>query len=132
MYNFNHSIKLPITPWLRDSAGFWYPVVFDFEKNFLDKTIRNAMLKQIRTWWWLTIVLAIIYVCFIFYGRYLMQNRTRYEARKALISWNIILAFLSIVGTIRCLPGVFYIFKNESLEKTLCDRNFSESIIEIW
>ncbi len=131
MHTFFNSLKLPFKLWLHDTNGIWHPLVFNIEQVFEDSTTRDAWMKLIKTWWWLTFVIAILYVCSIFYGQHLMQNRTRYEVSRVLIWWNIILALFSIAGMIRFLPIVFYIFKTEGVE-TLCNYHFKQPIIDFW
>jgi hypothetical protein len=129
---FFNSLRLPFKLWLRDTNGFWHPLMFNIEQVFQDPTTRDAWMKLIRTWWWLIFVIAILYMCLIFYGQHLMQNRPRYEVSRALIWWNIILASFSIAGTIRSVPLVLYIFKEEGIEKMLCNQNFKHTIIDFW
>jgi len=125
-------VQLPVTPWLCEPNGFWNPLVFDFETIMFDRVYADAIFDWIQKWWWMSIVLSIIYICLIYYGRWLMDSRKRFEVRILLILWNISLALFSIFGAIRCVPSIFYSLKNESLYKSICDQSTIYGVTGFW
>jgi len=71
--------------------------------------------------WTLSIAITAIYLGFIFIGQLLMRNRTPYDLRKLLTSWNVLLALFSIAATMRTLPELIRILlQNHGFHHSAC------------
>jgi elongation of very long chain fatty acids protein 6 len=124
--------QFEITPWVLDPIGISHPLVFNFEKKCFDKTYAHNIYDWMNKWWWLSIVYAMIYVVFIYYGRSLMNNRERFELRLPLLLWNISLSLFSIFGMIRCVPEMIYGLSHQGLQYTICDNNNIYGVTGFW
>jgi elongation of very long chain fatty acids protein 6 len=127
-----NTTQLHIKPWVRDSNGLSHPFVFDFELKFFDKTYAHNIYAWMNKWWWLSIVYSIIYVILIYYGRFLMESRERFEIRTPLILWNSGLAIFSMLGMVRCFPEMIFSLNKEGLQYTICDRSHIYGITGYW
>ncbi|UJR22918.1 hypothetical protein I4U23_025946 [Adineta vaga] len=123
---------LRLRPWVKDIDGLYHPMVFDFEQSFADKSFANSIGAWMNRWWWLSIVIAIVYIGLTFYGQMWMKTRERFELRRSLILWNIFLALFSIFGMIRCVPEMIYNLNKEGLEYTICNRDNIYGITGFW
>jgi len=77
--------------------NYSYELVFNFEKEFDTHYYVNWMSR----YHWVANIFIVAYLIFIHGMRKYMENRPRYELRKALVVWNIFLAVFSIGGAIR-------------------------------
>lgn len=83
-------------------------------------------------YWTYSFVYSAIYIVFVFAGKKYMENRPRYNLRKAMIVWSSSLAVFSITGTIRTLPELYMCLKYRGLEYSICDQTFASGVSGYW
>ena len=89
---------------------------FHFEKEFEHLDYRRWMVEH----WTVCFYYVAAYMLIVFGGQQFMQNRPRFELRKALVTWNVILSVFSIIGTLRTLPEMIYVLRNFGLYHSVC------------
>ncbi|KAL3282825.1 hypothetical protein HHI36_005988 [Cryptolaemus montrouzieri] len=99
-----------------------YSHMFKFETEFIHQKSRTWMIDN----WKNGFYYIGIYMVLIFGGQYIMQNRPRFELRRALIIWNTALATFSIIGACRTLPEFLHIITNHGLYHSVCVPSFIE------
>jgi len=117
--NQNNSLIVPITDF-----------EWDFEKRFFDNF---NFLKESTKSLLPPLVSAVIYLIVVFGGKAYMDRRPRFEVRNILFLWSFLLAIFSIVGTIRVLFVVYYIYKHHGLYNLVCSNsNYTAPIVRFW
>lgn len=99
-----------------------YSYVFEFEEEFNHLDKKDWMLKN----WKLCFYYVGIYMVLIFGGQNYMHNRPRFELRKTLALWNLLLALFSIVGTCRTLPELVYAIREHGFQYSVCNPSYIE------
>lgn len=96
---------------------------FDFLRTF----------HNVKTYWWISIVLSVFYLAIIFSGQVYMKNRPAFELRRLLYSWNIFLALFSIVGAVKCTPALVEIIIERGYIGSVCftDGHLNQQI-SLW
>jgi hypothetical protein len=81
-----------------------------------------------------SIYASAIYVLTIFGGKMIMTDKKRYELRRPLVLWNLMLAVFSIAGASRMLPLLLQQITNYGFTHTVCDRTVLDNnyIIAFW
>lgn len=109
-----------------------YSREFGFERIFESRPQVESINKWMRANWKLSIWIAVIYLTLILVGRKFMESRPKYELRKPLIFWNILLATFSIAGTIRVWPEFLHAVFNRGIVYSVCDISYAYSITGFW
>ncbi len=109
-----------------------YSYIFGFEQVFEKHENVNGWKEWMKLNWKYSIHIGILYIILVFLGRFLMQNRTKYELRKPLVIWNIILALFSIIGTIRVVPDFVRALANEGVVYSICKNDFAYGVTGFW
>lgn len=62
---------------------------------------------------------------FVVYGiQHYMKDRPRFQAKKAIFCWNILLSAFSVLAFIRLLPETIYTLRTFGYEYSICDSEF--------
>ncbi|XP_063220456.1 very long chain fatty acid elongase 6 [Bacillus rossius redtenbacheri] len=99
-----------------------YSYVFNFEEQFNHKETREWMIK----YWTTGFLFCGFYVLFIFGMQYYMKNRPRFQLRRILVLWNVMLAAFSLMGANRTAPEFFHVLKNNGFYYSVCVPSFIE------
>lgn len=87
-----------------------YMRILPFERSF--------SLVEWKAWfhsnWSLAIYFSLIYILAVFSIQFSMKHVKAFSLRRPLLFWNLFLAGFSIVGTIRTVPELLYIFQTKS------------------
>ncbi|CAL4144704.1 unnamed protein product [Meganyctiphanes norvegica] len=98
------------------ATNFTYGYTFDFENQFDPRRATGWW----RHYWWTGLIFIAAYVFFIHYGQRVMRDRPRYELRKVLVVWNIILAIFSTMGALRMTPEMIHMLQNFGFSFSVC------------
>ena len=102
---------------------------FEFEKNLVDFTKAHKWLEQN---WTCSIKATVAYLLIIYGTRRLMRNREKFDLRRALALWNLILAVFSVVGAMRMWPVIYEIYQKHGFKGAVCYRYYKSPIIHFW
>ncbi|XP_054163847.1 elongation of very long chain fatty acids protein 6-like [Oppia nitens] len=107
-----------------------YSYISEFEKNFDYKLTTKWMHEN----WITSLYLINIYIIVIFSGKQLMKNRDPFKLRLPLVVWNLFLAIFSITGTLRLLPEIVYILREQGLVESVCNNGYITrvSVSSFW
>jgi len=102
---------------------------YEFEES-LDYTAIHIWFQDN---WWISVVIAAVYVCLVFGGQAYMKNRERYTLQKALIVWNICIAIFSIIGTVRVWQVWLEMGWRHGIKGTICRSEYYTSpVSNFW
>lgn len=99
-----------------------------FERDF-NHVISSQYMNKI---WKSSFGFSAMYVILVLVGKYVMQNRQRYDLRFPLIGWSAGLAIFSIIGTIRTLPELYSILTREGLKSSVCEQELFRGVSGFW
>jgi len=99
---------------LPSEASQFYP--FEWETKF---EARETTL-WIRKYWWLSYVVAALYLIGLWLLPHHMKEKEPYDLHRLLVIWNFILAAFSFIGMMRTAPHLFLMIKTFGFEYTLC------------
>jgi len=105
------------------TEGF-YPMVFEFEKNF-DQDWARLWVQA--NWVPLCSLAGFVYLLLIYLGRAWMTSRPAFNLRSSLAAWSFGLALFSILGFLRTAPELFHILSSKGLRGSVCDPAFLET-----
>ena len=80
----------------------------------------NGAIKWLSDIWHIPVAAICIYLVFIYVGRKWMANREPYNLKRPLFLWNVLLAVLSILGTINSLPSLVKTLLKNGIPYTTC------------
>ncbi|CAL4082294.1 unnamed protein product, partial [Meganyctiphanes norvegica] len=100
-------------PW---ASNFTYGFTFDFEHNFDPRRVTGRWKNN----WWTGFIWVAAYLFIIHYGKHVMRDRPRYELRRILAVWNIVLATFSTMGALRMTPELIYLLQNFGFSFSVC------------
>lgn len=103
-------------------------ICFDFEQKIDEPTFSQWMSKN----WQLCLWSSAIYVVLIFGGKYLMQERQRFDLRPALALWSGLLGIFSLFGAARTIPELIYVLKHHGLEFSICSASYFSGPTGFW
>lgn len=103
-------------------------VCFDFEEKIDEKSFSQWMSKN----WHLCLWSSAVYVVLIFGGKYLMQERPRFDLRPALALWSGLLGIFSFFGAVRTLPELMYVLKKHGFEFSICSPSYFNGPTGFW
>jgi len=103
-------------------------ICFNFEDKINENTFSQWMAKN----WHLCLWSSAVYVVLIFGGKYLMQERQRFDLRPALALWSGLLGIFSLFGVTRTLPELIYVLKNHGLESSICSASYFNGPTGFW
>ncbi len=108
-------------------------ILYNLEKQFESRTyVDQTWKKWMQQNWKQSITIGFVYIVLVFFGRYLMKNRTKFELRPALIVWNLILATFSILGSIRVIPSFFHVLNDKGVVYSVCDTEYAYGQTGFW
>ena len=113
-------------------SGVNYTYVFYYERKYFDPAYVDTKRQWMSENWYLSLVYAFLYVVLIFIGQKYMKTREKFDLRKPLIAWNLILAIFSAIGTIRVWPEFIHSVKNLGVEHSVCSRSFTHGVTGCW
>lgn len=113
-------------------SGYNYTFTLYPERKCFNMQYRLSIIEWFRQTWLNSFFYAFIYILTVFFGRYWMKNREKYDLRRALIAWNVSLAVFSIMGTIRVWPEFIYVLRNHGVIYSLCSNEFSYGVVGCW
>lgn len=92
-----------------------YPLAFE------DAFTTEGTFEWYRENWTITGWISLVYVIVIFGIQRYMRDRPRYELRKLLVTWNILLAVFSGFAMVRLVPELFYVWYHLGWKGTFCN-----------
>lgn len=116
----------------RAKSGMNYSFVFAYEKKFFDPEFLGEYFHWGQNYWYICLVYALIYVIAIHAGQHYMKDRTRFDMRKGLAAWNIVLALFSTMGSIRLLPEFLYTLKTHGFVHSFCVQDYAHGVSGCW
>ncbi|ODN04553.1 putative fatty acid elongation protein 3 [Orchesella cincta] len=94
-----------------------YLTLFEFEKFENHEEWRQWMFTN----WHYSVYASVIYVALVFYGQWLMKDKSPMKLRKVLTLWNITLALFSAMGFFRSAPELFVsAIQPDGLHRSVC------------
>jgi elongation of very long chain fatty acids protein 6 len=102
-----------------------YGEVFEFEYLFESKTYVDSWGTFMQEYWILSVLTSILYVMLIFSGKIYMKNRPKFDLRKPLIAWNMLLGLFSIFGAVRTWPELIHVLSTHGFVNSVCDNNYA-------
>ena len=116
-----------------DANGVLHPWVFEFELAFFDQEKFFWVERFMYDWWWLSIPYALLYIIAIFIGQSWMGKRSeKFELRKSLVAWNVILTVFSFWGACRCVPEFIYSLIHQGFLYSICNPSYKLGITGLW
>lgn len=109
-----------------------YSSEFGFERLFESREYVDSISHYMKDKWKLSFVFAGVYLLFVVVGRWFMSTRQKFEIRKPLIAWNILLAVFSIIGSIRVWPEFLHAVFDRGIVYSVCDASYAYSITGFW
>merc|ERR1719317_75828 len=75
-----------------------------------------------------------MYVLAVFVGQKYMENKTKFELRKPMMIWSLLLAMFSIMGCVRLLTIFAHLYNSEGVRGVVCTPSFQirGPIIRFW
>jgi len=103
--------------------AFWFEKAVDY--NRVHKwTVNN---------WQISIYLSIVYLILVFVGQKFMKTRERFDLRRPLIIWNMLLAIFSFRGTVRVWQAMYSIYSIHGFKGTVCATEyFVNPVTNFW
>lgn len=120
----------PINTQLNNNETYQY--TFSYESLFDDKQYADSWAQWMTDNWHMSIAFALLYMLLVFTGKRYMQDRPKFELRRFLIVWNIILAVFSIIGTIRVWPDFIRTLAKHGVVHSVCDNSYAYGITGFW
>uniref|UniRef100_A0AC35U181 Elongation of very long chain fatty acids protein n=1 Tax=Rhabditophanes sp. KR3021 TaxID=114890 RepID=A0AC35U181_9BILA len=102
--------------------------VLPFEKGLDPITISY----YIKTYWSVTIPLAVLYLIGIFSLKAWMRKREAMPLKSISTKWNGLLALFSILGLIRTTEEFFFTVKDQGLTASICNPFTNDSVSAYW
>jgi len=93
-----------------------YSITFPFETTFNTQFYVNWMTVN----HWVCNIFIAAYLLFIWGMTNYMKNRQKFDLRRLLVVWNIILAVFSIGGALRTLPEMVFLLSNHGFNFCVC------------
>jgi elongation of very long chain fatty acids protein 6 len=90
-----------------DITPFNYDFHLPMEKPFYSIDYVHSMRDWVKSNLYNFYMISGAYILLVLIGREYMKNKPKFELRLPLIVWNAFISVFSIIGTIRCLPGLF-------------------------
>jgi hypothetical protein len=116
----------------QSKSGINYSFLFSYEKKFFNPDYVISKKVWMNQNWTLSILYAAIYIVAIFLGQLYMKSREKYDLRRCLIAWNLVLALFSIAGSVRLWPEFFMALKNQGVEHTICSVDYTHGVGGCW
>lgn len=116
----------------RSLSGINYSYVFFYEKKYFDVEYVGGKMQWMSENWHKSIIYSIIYIVLLLFGQYYMKNREKYDLRKPLIAWNVILAVFSTIGALRVWPEFILALTKHGVEYSVCDNSFTHGVSGCW
>ncbi|RWS11799.1 elongation of very long chain fatty acids protein 6-like protein [Dinothrombium tinctorium] len=89
--------------------------------------------KWLDSYWYISVLIAIVYVCCIFLGQEWMKRRKAFNLRKPLAVWNASLAAFSMCGTIRMVPELLCVIITKGFFASICNNSYVNDVrIQFW
>lgn len=113
-------------------AGLNYTYLFFYEKKYFN----DDYVETKRTWmtnnWHLSLVYAFLYIIAIFVGQRYMKSREKFDLRRSLVAWNLVLAAFSFVGASRMWPEFIYTIYNQGVDHSICNTDYTHGVSGCW
>ena len=109
-----------------------YSFAFGFEHAFESREYVEKHKSWMQQNWTSSITISVVYMLLIVIGRQVMQNRQKFDLRKPLILWNIMLAVFSIFGAVRTLPEFFHSIFNRGVVYSICSNDGGYGVNGFW
>jgi len=102
-----------------------YSYIFGFEKDFDHVEVKE---KVAELWVPLCYYASALYLAVIFGGQAYMSTRQRFEMRRFLTAWNVMLAAFSIFGFARTLPELIHVLFSipRGMYHSVCSSSYVE------
>ena len=114
----DNSMSQPIV--YQSRLGYNRTFLFAYEKKCFNSLVVAEKKVWMSEYFYLALAYALAYVVLIFSGRKYMEKRDKFELRRCLIAWNIVLSLFSALGAIRVWPEFLYEISEFGLEHSFC------------
>lgn len=104
------------------------PWIKNLEENFDSDKQHVWFLKN----WWLAFIFSTIYFVGVFVGRAWMENRPKFELRRALTAWSGGLAVFSIAGAMITIRELVDYLSHDGWHSSVCDATIFDGRIGLW
>jgi elongation of very long chain fatty acids protein 6 len=113
-------------------VGLNYTYLFFYEKKYFndDYVLSKAIWMQAN--WHMSVVYSLIYIFACFTGQWYMKSRPRYDMRRALVAWNLVLALFSIIGSVRIWPEFVQTLRTKGLGYSVCINDYTHGVYGCW
>jgi elongation of very long chain fatty acids protein 6 len=116
----------------RSRTGLNYTYLFYYEKKFFNDEYVNSKQTWMSNNWHLSLYYALAYVIAIFAGQAYMRTKDKYDLRRPLIAWNLVLAAFSLLGTVRVWPEFVHTIATKGVEHSICDKDYTHGVTGCW
>jgi elongation of very long chain fatty acids protein 6 len=116
----------------RSRSGINHSNLFFYEKKFFNDDYVYTKRQWMKNNWHMSFVYAAIYIVLIFLGQMFMKNREKFDLRRALIAWNLVLALFSIAGSVRTLPEFINTLSKKGVEYSVCNNDYTHGVSGCW
>ncbi|XP_078487653.1 very long chain fatty acid elongase 6-like [Ciona intestinalis] len=83
--------------------------------------------------WNFPVYLSIMYIGIVVAGKKCMETRNRYDLRRPMLAWSVLLAVFSIIGTTRMLIMLQYLYTEGGIRRIVCDTGlYHKPITRFW
>jgi len=113
-------------------SGINYTNLFYYETKFFNPRYVESKKDWMQNNWQLSFVYAAIYIVAVFAGKYYMRDRPKYDLRRGLIAWNVVLAGFSIMGSIRVWPEFIHVIRTKGFEHSFCNDDYTHGVNGCW
>jgi hypothetical protein len=113
-------------------SGINYSYLFYYEKKYFNQDYVDTKREWMSANWHLSVYYAAIYIVTIFTGQYVMKSRPKFDLRRALIAWNMVLALFSIAGAVRIWPEFIRTLTEHGIEHSICSKDYAHGVSGCW
>lgn len=113
-------------------SGINYTNLFFYEKKFFNERYIASKKDWMQNNWKLSFLYAFIYIVAVFGGKAYMKNREKFDLRRGLVAWNLVLAAFSLMGSIRVWPEFYYTIKNNGIGHSICNNDYAHGVNGCW
>jgi len=106
--------------------------LFFFERKFFDDAYVESKREFMSESWHVSIYYALAYCVLIFAGQWYMRSRPKFDLRRPLVAWSLLLAIFSIIGTIRVWPEFISAVYTKGITHTMCSSDYAHGVTGAW
>ena len=120
------------TSYYRARSGMVYEFLFAYEKKYFDDEYLRINKQWVKNYWSICFVYVFVYLTLIFAGQWYMKSRDKFDMRRGLVAWNLVLALFSTMGSIRLWPEFINAVMTNDLDHAYCSKDFAHGVGGGW